>query len=126
MVPADRIIPAIIFSLWNHMVFRTSSVSAAGAEIDPTIVSRPAADAIAARVVASASAAGTTARAISARSTAPGTTAPGATPRRISRSRSRCRPRARRLCNVPRGHRNCPAACSRVRPSRKQSTIGAR
>ena len=73
-------------------------------------VSRPAADAIAALVVASASAAGTTARAVSA-GVSLRAVRPGATPRRISRSRSRCRPRARRLCNVPRGHRNCPAAC---------------
>ena len=110
----------------NHMVFRTSSVSADGAEISPMTASRPAAVANAARVVESASAAGTTARAVSARNIQPGRTAEGATPRRISRSRSRSRPRASRLCNVPRGQRSCPAACSRVRPSRKQSTIGAR
>ncbi len=74
----------------------------------------------AARLAVSASPAGR------GRRTGPATASPGARPRRVKRSRSRSRPRDRRLLTVPTGQPRCLAASSWVRPSRSQRTTGTR
>jgi hypothetical protein len=107
-------------------VLSTPSVKAATLAETIAAAALPAATIAAAVVVDVASDAGTHADAASRESAAASAAAERTSPRRASRRASSPRPRASRLDTVPSGQPSCRAASPRLRPSRSQSTTGAR
>ena len=110
-VTAARVIP-IHLSLVMIIPLNIPLASiVADSETTPLVKDAPVAKRLATRAVSSANAVGTVACAASEKSTVPRAPAE-IRPRRANRSRSRCRPRARRLLSVPTGHPTWRAAAS--------------
>ena len=119
---AARSAVATLFNLPRNMTANAASDKAVTAADATAAVSRPAASPAAARTVASSHSSGVAVVA----NPVPNNASGGSMPCRPSRARRRSRPSASRRWIVRTGRPSWPAACSFVRPSRWQSTIGAR